>query len=176
MPTSADAPGERILSSWRRLAHRPGGRWLFSKLLGRMVPYTGALGAQIVELTPGRTVVVLRDRRGVRNHLRSIHAVALANLCELASGTAMLTALPAGVRGIVTHLEITYLKKARGTLTATADVVIPPVIARTELKPEATVTDAAGDVVATARVTWKVEPGTAEHPAAPASDALGAAR
>jgi uncharacterized protein (TIGR00369 family) len=160
MPSTYDAPGAQLLASWRRLSPLPGGVWLFNKLLGRMVPYTGALGARVIRLQPGKSVCVLADRRAVRNHLNSVHAVALANLAELVSGTAMLTALPAGARGIVTRLEIEYLKKARGTLTATADVTVPAVTAPTEMFPEAVITDDAGDIVATARVTWKVQPAT----------------
>jgi uncharacterized protein (TIGR00369 family) len=175
MPSSSDAPGERLLVLWRRLHRQPGGSWLFHRMLARMVPYTGALGARLVQLEPGRAVVVLHDRRGVRNHLRSIHAVALANLCELASGTAMLTALPAGTRGIVTHLEISFLKKARGTVTARSEVRIPPVTEPTEMYPEAEVVDAAGDVVARARVTWKVQPAAAPS-AAPSPMAGSGAR
>jgi acyl-coenzyme A thioesterase PaaI-like protein len=155
-----DAPGARLLDLWRRLARMPGGRWLFHRALARMVPYTGALGARVVTLEPGRAVVELVERHGVRNHLRSIHAVALANMAELASGTAMLTALPRGVRGIVTRLEIEYVKKARGTITARADVSLPPIDGPMELYPEALLTDAEGDVVARARVTWKVQPVT----------------
>lgn len=143
---------------WRRLSRRPGGTWLFNRLLGRMVPYTGALGARIVELAPGHSVCVLRERRAVRNHLHSVHAIALANLAELCSGTAMLTALPPGARGIVVRLEIDYLKKARGTLTARADVQRPEVHAPRSLHPEASIVDATGDVVARARVTWNVQP------------------
>ena len=108
----------------------------------------------------GHAVCVLTDRHAVRNHLDSVHAVALANLAELVSGTAMLTALPAGTRGIVMRLEIDYLKKARGTLTATADVTVPPVTESTEMFPQAVITDGEGDVVAKARVTWKVQPAT----------------
>lgn len=156
--SSLDAPGARLLSSWRRLSAVPGGIWLFNRLLGRMVPYTGALGARVVALEPGRSRVVLRDRRAVRNHLRSVHAVALANLAELCSGTAMLTALPPGVRGIVTHLEIEYLKKARGTLTATSEVEVPAIDRPMVMRPEAQILDEGGAPVAKARVTWRVEP------------------
>lgn len=156
--SSLDAPGARLLTTWRRLSGTPGGIWLFNRLLGRMVPYTGALGARVVALEPGRSTVVLHDRRGVRNHLRSVHAIALANLAELCSGSAMLTALPPGVRGIVTHLEIEFLKKARGTLTATSEVVVPGIESPLVMRPEARIVDESGELVAQARVTWRVEP------------------
>lgn len=158
MPPRNEAPGARLLSSWNRLSRLPFGRWIFNRMLGRMVPYTGALGARVESLEAGRSVVTLADRRAVRNHLESIHAVALANLAELTSGTAMLTALPPGTRGIVTRLEIDFLKKARGSLTGRATVKVPRIAAPTVLHPEAEITDAAGDVVARARVTWHVSP------------------
>jgi uncharacterized protein (TIGR00369 family) len=151
------APGATLLATWKRLSRVPFGRWIFHRMLARVVPYTGALGARVVELESGRSQCVLQDRRGVRNHLNSIHAVALANLAELCSGSAMLSALPAGARGIVTRLEIDYQKKARGTLTARSLVVLPELQGTTEVYPEAEIVDAQGDVVARARVTWKVE-------------------
>jgi hypothetical protein len=52
----------------------------------------------------------------------------------------------------VTRLEIEYLKKARGTITARADVSLPPIDGPMELHPEASLTDADGDLVARARV------------------------
>lgn len=154
----AVSPAPRLLATWARLHGLPGGRWLFSRLLGWMVPYTGSIGARVEQLEPGHVIVSLRDRRAVRNHLRSIHAIALVNLAEVTSGLAMLTAVPANVRGIVIGLRISYGKKARGRLLAEC-VATPPLVGSEPLDTDvtATIRDAAGDEVAVATVTWRLE-------------------
>jgi acyl-coenzyme A thioesterase PaaI-like protein len=154
----ARAPGATLMRAWARLSPLPGGRWLFRKLLGFMNPYSGAVGARVVTLEPGHVVLRLPDRRGVRNHLDSIHAIALANVAEMASGLAMLAALPAGARGIVTAIRIEYLKKARSTLTAESRVLLPDVTSDGTHDFTSDVRDEAGDVVARATVTWKLGP------------------
>ena len=156
MAKTLDAPGGMVAAWWNRLKDKPGGRTLFSMLIGRMAPYTNTIGARVQELGPGHSRWVMRDRRKVRNHLNSIHAVALVNLAEVSSGTAMLMGLSPDVRGIVTGLTIEYRKKARGTLTATCTCTVPTVTSELSFDVPAVITDAAGDVVAEARVTWKL--------------------
>ena len=142
---------------WRRLSRLPLGKTLFSIMIGRMVPYTGSIGARCEELGPGYARWTLRDRRSVRNHLRSIHAIALVNLAEVSSGSAMLTALGPGIRGIVSGLEITYLKKARGLLTAEGRGTVPAFSGKATVDANAEIKDASGDIVATAVVHWQLE-------------------
>ncbi len=156
---SAPSREARLLALWDRLGRIPGGRRLFGMLLGRTVPYSGTTKPRVIALEPGRAVISMRDRRAVRNHLGSIHAVALANVGELASGLAMTAALAPSVRAIVTRLDITYHKKARGTLTAEGRASPPSTITEpVEVPAEASITDPSGDLVSTVTVSWLLGP------------------
>jgi acyl-coenzyme A thioesterase PaaI-like protein len=155
---SYESPGARLRRLWAQLSPLPGGRWLFSKLLGLIVPYTGRLGPTVVLFEPGHVQARLKERWGVRNHLRSVHAMALANLGELATGLAVLGAMPSSVRGIVTGFEITYSKKARGLLTVEAKCEIPEVTDSIDYRVEAVIRDEEGDAVATVNAVWLLGP------------------
>lgn len=146
----------RLLALWRRLAPLPGGVWLFSWFLRRGVPYSGTVYPRILLLEPGHARIEIRDRHSIRNHLDSIHAIALANIGELTSGLAMTAALPRDVRGIVTAIRIEYFKKARGRLVAESSCSVPAITEDTDHQVVADVTDDAGDVVARATVTWRL--------------------
>jgi len=158
MSTASQTPEAAIRAQWEKLSARPAGKRLFSFLLGRIVPYTGTIGARVEELRPGYARATLRDRRRVRNHLRSVHAIALMNLAELVSGLALNFALPPEARSILVGLSIEFTKKARGTLTGEATAPVLTGGAEQNLEITATIRDEAGDVVATAVARWRIGP------------------
>jgi acyl-coenzyme A thioesterase PaaI-like protein len=136
----------------------PGGRRAFGKLVGRMAPYTGTIDPIVKELRTGYARVQMKDTKAVRNHLRSIHAIALLNLAEASSGLAFTYSLPNGTRAILTGLEIDYVKKARGTLTAECFCPVPDTNDRAEFDVTVVTRDASDDVVTRACARWLIAP------------------
>jgi len=150
--------GERMLTLWARLHHLPAGKWLFSRILGFTIPYTGSVGAKVDYLVPGHAKIHLKDRRRVRNHLNSVHAIALANVAELSTGLAVLSGMPNGYNGILVGLDVEYTKKARGYLSIECQCEVPEFDERTEISVATKITDNAGEVVTTATARWLIGP------------------
>jgi acyl-coenzyme A thioesterase PaaI-like protein len=147
-----------IRNAWDKLSPLPGGKLAFSKLLGTLAPYTGSVGAQFVEIRPGFGRCRLTDRRSVRNHLDSIHAIALCNFGEMTSGAALLYSAPDNTRTILTRIEIDYLKKARGTLEATCTFDVPATNAKTQFPLTVEIRNADGDLVSRLVAHWQLGP------------------
>ena len=103
----------------------------------------------------------------VRNHLHSVHAMALSNLGELVTGLALMNSLPVNTRGILTGFSIDYLKKARGRLTAECRCSVPADNTGQTVTLAGEITDRAGDVVATVQARWLIGP---EQGTAPCAD------
>lgn len=162
--SSTEAPEQRLLTLWRRYGGSPLGRKLFSYVLGRTAPYSGSIKAEVLSLEPGAAQVAMKDRRRLRNHLNSIHAIALANLGEISSGLAMISALPPNTRAIVVNLEIEYLKKARGRLLATGSASPPESISdAVDSVALADIRDQEGDIVSRVKVHWRLSPKPVEE-------------
>jgi len=153
-----DAPGNPLRDAWDRLSRWPGGSRVFSRLVGMVAPYTGTIRARVTELRRGHSEVVMVDRHGLRNHLRSVHAVALANLAELTGNVALAYSMPDDARFIVAGMDLAYVKKARGTITGRCDCPVPETNERIEYAVPVTLHDATGDVVVRATLKTLVGP------------------
>ena len=144
---------QTVIETWNRSKGSRLGRWLFSRGVRLISPYTGTIAARIETLEPGRSVATMRDRKAVRNHLRSIHAVALTNLIELSGSLAIIASMHPGTRMIPVRLESEFVKKARGTVTAEGSCAQPAPGFEGELQATVVVRDEVGDEVTRGRVT-----------------------
>lgn len=154
----AQSIGPYLRENWKRFSNKPGGKWLFSRIVGFTVPYTGSIAANVVLLKPGHGIVTLKERRKVSNHLRSVHAIALSNLAEMVTGLTLLNSLPDDTRGILTSIQIQYHKKARGVLTAECVCEIPETNEDREIQLSGEIKDEANEIVASATATWRIGP------------------
>lgn len=149
-----------VLSAYRTLARWPAGRWLFSRLVCWKAPYFSSIAPLIETLEPGRCIASLRHRRAVTNHLGTVHAIALCNLAEFTGGLACDASIPASMRWIPKGMTVAYLKKAVGTMRATATPAFPPREAAEgyELPFEVVVENPAGEAVFKAGIAMWVSP------------------
>jgi uncharacterized protein (TIGR00369 family) len=138
-----------------------------AKGMTQAVPFAGFLGLEITKVAEGEAVVRLPERDELKNHVGSQHAGALFTVAEAASGAAFVGAFAERL-GEVTPLarsaEISYTKIARGTIEATATLGVGKDEALATMDAEGKVvfpcaielTNADGQVVATATVEWHV--------------------
>ncbi len=115
----------KVLALYRRLQEKPGGKWLFTRMVCAKAPYFGSIAPRIEWLEPGLCVGRIQHRRRVTNHIGTVHAIALCNLAELVMGIMVDASTPAGMRWIPKGMQVAYLKKAQGTITATARLTAP---------------------------------------------------
>ena len=146
------------LAIYRRLAPLPLGKRIFSTAGCLMAPYFSSIRPRFVDLRPGCSVVSMRKRRAVENHIGTVHALAAGNLCELAAGTAMEASLPPGMRWIPKAMEIQYLAKAETDLTARAEVPTEYSGGNCEVPVQVQVTDRNGKEVVHAVIRMWVSP------------------
>ncbi|TWI06318.1 acyl-coenzyme A thioesterase PaaI-like protein [Luteimonas cucumeris] len=149
-----------VLSLYRRITRWPAGHWLFSRAVCFKAPYFASITPSIETLEANRCVATIRHRRKVSNHLGTVHAIALCNLAELSAGLMTDASLPPSMRWIPKGMTVEYLKKAVGTMHATA-LPLQPIVAADEgydLPVEVTVVDPGGEPVFRARIAMWVSP------------------
>jgi acyl-coenzyme A thioesterase PaaI-like protein len=154
----AESDRNVIRELWDMLSPLPLGKAAFSKAVGLAAPYTATIGAKVVTLRTGYAEVEMADRPGLRNHLSSVHAVALVNLAELTGNVALAYSLPNDARFIVAGLSIDYLKKSRGLIRATSECPVPPSSERAEYVVPVSMWNGDGEEVARAELKSLVGP------------------
>lgn len=154
-------PGSPIKKAYTALRGRPLGMQLFSAAVSLKAPYFATILPRVVSLEPGRGEVRMRDWWGVHNHLGTVHAIACCNLAEVAAGTTIDLSLPDTHRWIPKGMQVSYLAKATGTLTAVAtleDLGVLTLDESREVVVAVDITDPRGSSVVRADITMWVTP------------------
>lgn len=147
------------MSTWQRLADKPLGKWAFSRLLCWKVPYFGSINPRFEELRPGYSVVRIRKHRAIKNHIGTVHAIAICNLAEIAAGTMCDATMPKSHRWIPKGMTVEYLKKAETDLKAVATIdPMPTFVEAFDLPITVNVTDTNDQTVVRAVINMWITP------------------
>ncbi len=137
--------------------------------LGQAVPYAAHTGVELVEISDGVATARLEQRRETENHIEGQHAGAMFTLGEAASGAAVAGALAPVIldmRPVAANAQISYLKFAKGRLTATARTSQQGGALMDAIKADGKVAfdvmvdirDASDETVVEMKVNWYVSP------------------
>jgi len=112
----------QVLSLWRRAGAVPViGARAFSIAFAQKAPYFATIRPRFTVLEPNRAELVIPKRRGVTNHLGTVHAIALCNGLEAAMGALAEATIPADKRWIPKGMQVSYTAKATSDITCVAE-------------------------------------------------------
>lgn len=134
------------------LKDKPAGLWLFSRLVCFKAPYFSSIRPRFTRIETGVAEARLKKRRAVTNHIGTVHAIAMANLCEFVAGTVMEVSIDDRLRWIPRGMTIEYLAKATTDLTARCTLEPSQWSTPGEVGVEVEVRDEHGTVVSRATV------------------------
>ncbi len=95
---------------------------LWSKAFGRVVPMVGTANIRYLEVDKDHVTVRIENQRNMQNHIKGVHAAAMALLAETATGFLTGLHVPDDRIVLIKSLHVDYLKVAQGGLTATANL------------------------------------------------------
>jgi acyl-coenzyme A thioesterase PaaI-like protein len=146
----------RLMNAYSKCVKLPAGKWIFSKLVCLKAPYCGTIKPLFKELKPGYCEITMKNRRAVHNHIKSVHAIAMCNLSELAAGTLIEATVPKSMRWIPKGMTVEYLKIARTDLNAVCEISTEGLDHPQDLPMTIHVTDSSGEAVFRAVITMYI--------------------
>jgi acyl-coenzyme A thioesterase PaaI-like protein len=111
----------QVLTLWNKTAALPLGKRIFSLVFAQKAPYFATIRPRFVVVRPNYAELVIRKRRRVHNHLKTVHAIALCNGLEAAMGALAEATVPGDKRWIPKGMDISYTAKATSDITCTAE-------------------------------------------------------
>ncbi|MFC7360994.1 hotdog fold domain-containing protein [Nocardioides astragali] len=110
-----------VLDLWKKTSALPLGDRIFSFAFSQKAPYFATIRPRFTVVEPNRAELVIRKRRGVHNHIKTVHAIALCNGLEAAMGALAESTIPRDKRWIPKGMEVAYTAKADSDITCIAE-------------------------------------------------------
>lgn len=110
-----------LLNMYEKALKLPAGRKLFSMVFSRKAPYFATITPVITELRPNFCEVKFKKRKGVENHIQTVHVIAICNALECAMGAMAESSIPKHLRWIPKGMDVRYTAKATSDITCVAE-------------------------------------------------------
>ena len=111
----------QVMDLWKRLDPVPGGHRVFSVIFARKAPYFATIRPRFIDVRPNHAELIIPKRRGVLNHIGTVHAIALCNGLEAVMGALAEASIPADKRWIPKGMEVSYTAKADSDIACLAE-------------------------------------------------------
>jgi len=149
-----------VIRTYNNMATKPFGKKLFSLFVCFKAPYFGSISPTFTALSDGYAEVTISNRRKVRNHIGTVHAIAMCNMAELAGGTMTEVSIPRSMRWIPKGMEVKYLKKAESRTVRAQARFIDSIVEgeKQDINVEVNVLDDNDVVVCRCEITMFVSP------------------
>lgn len=115
-----------VLNLWKQTTSLPVvgpllGKRVFSLAFAQKAPYFATIRPRFAELRPNYAELVIPKRRGVHNHIGTVHAIALCNGLEAAMGALAEVTIPSDKRWIPKGMDVAYTAKATSDIRCIAE-------------------------------------------------------
>ena len=131
----------------------------FTLLFGRAVKYFKTSGLKFEWIEPNHSIVVIKNRPYVQNHIGTVHAVAMIMIAESATGALVGLNVPANAIPVIKRMEVEFQRRTQGAMRAEARLSTDQVgqiraEAKGELLVPVRVTDESGEAPIECRMLW----------------------
>ncbi len=142
--------------------------WVLNRVLSWTIPFNRPHGFKLLEIGEHVIRTTASCRRSNQNHVRGIHACAIATVAEFSAGFLLLTKLdPKRYRLIMSRIEVEYLYQAKERIFSESSLA-PEVLAEAVYKPlqekgavaitlKSDVKDFSGNEIAVASTCWQIK-------------------
>lgn len=133
--------------------------FLLTTLFTSKVKFAGTTGVKIEKVTHQQTILSLKNKKSVQNHIGGIHAIAAAVLAESATGIVFGMNVPDDRVPLLKSMTVNYQRRMQGNLKAEASLTADQISLieqqeKGDLTVPVTITDESGQMPIVCKMEW----------------------